>query len=101
MSRARLICCFFSLASSFGEVFVALDIKTLERVALKTMDLNENYEADLVTEIMMMKALVHANIVRYIDSCIVGDKLWVCDLARLIRKFDSISRLNFYLFGSW
>lgn len=62
---------------SFGEVFVALDIKTLERVALKTMDLNENYEADLVTEIMMMKALVHSNIVRYIDSCIVGDKLWL------------------------
>jgi len=62
---------------SFGEVFVALDIKTLERVALKTMDLNENYEADLATEIVMMKSLTHNNIVKYIDSCIVGDKLWL------------------------
>jgi len=62
---------------SFGEVFVALDIKTLERVALKTMDLNENYEDDLATEIIMMKALIHPNIVRYIDSCIVGEKLWL------------------------
>ena len=58
-------------------MYVALDIKTLERVALKTMDLNENYESDLVTEIVMMKALTHPNIVRYIDSFIVGDKLWV------------------------
>jgi serine/threonine protein kinase len=42
------------------------------------MDLNDNYEEDLVMEIAMMKTLTHPNIVKYIDSYIVKDKLWVC-----------------------
>lgn len=50
------------------------------------MDLNENYEADLATEIIMMKSLTHNNIVRYIDSCIVGDKLWVSQIKEKVKK---------------
>jgi serine/threonine protein kinase len=67
----------FSLFRTFGEVFCALDIRSLEKVAVKTMDLNDNYEEDLVMEIAMMKTLSHPNIVKYIDSYIVKDKLWV------------------------
>lgn len=62
---------------TFGEVFCALDIRSLEKVAVKTMDLNDNYEEDLVMEIAMMRTLSHTNIVKYIDSYIVKDRLWV------------------------
>eukprot|EP01126_Amoeba_proteus_P019671 TRINITY_DN2019_c0_g1_i4.p1 TRINITY_DN2019_c0_g1~~TRINITY_DN2019_c0_g1_i4.p1 ORF type:complete len:258 (+),score=56.45 TRINITY_DN2019_c0_g1_i4:841-1614(+) len=41
------------------------------------MNLVDSYEEDLVTEIAMMKTLSHPNIVKYIDSYIVEQKLWV------------------------
>lgn len=63
--------------STFGEVFSAMDIRTLDKAAIKTMSLADNYEEDLVTEVAMMKTLRHPNIVQYIDSFIVKDKLWV------------------------
>ena len=44
------------------------------------MDLGDNYEEDLVMEIAMMKTLFHVNIVKYIDSYIVKDELWVSQL---------------------
>ena len=62
---------------TFGEVYCALDIRTLEKAAVKTMNLDDNYEEDLITEIAMMKTLSHANIVKYIDSYIVKHQLWV------------------------
>lgn len=46
------------------------------------MDLNDNYEEDLVMEIAMMRTLSHPNIVKYIDSYIVKDRLWVCQGVR-------------------
>lgn len=36
---------------TFGEVFVGTDIRTLEKVAIKKMNLQDNYEEDVVTEI--------------------------------------------------
>jgi len=62
---------------TFGEVFVGLDIRTLEKVAIKKMNLKENYEEDLITEVDMMNSLRHPNIVKYISSYRVGDFLWV------------------------
>eukprot|EP01126_Amoeba_proteus_P019673 TRINITY_DN2019_c0_g1_i6.p1 TRINITY_DN2019_c0_g1~~TRINITY_DN2019_c0_g1_i6.p1 ORF type:complete len:497 (+),score=114.25 TRINITY_DN2019_c0_g1_i6:172-1491(+) len=64
-------------SGTFGEVFCSLDIRTLEKAAVKTMNLVDSYEEDLVTEIAMMKTLSHPNIVKYIDSYIVEQKLWV------------------------
>lgn len=62
---------------TFGEVFVGTDRRTLEKVAIKKMDLNDNYEEDLVTEIEMMQQSDHSNIVKYIDAYKWNDDLWV------------------------
>jgi len=64
-------------SGTFGKVYLYLDIRNFEKVAVKVMDLKENYEEDLVSEIEMMKTSPHPNIVRYIDSFIVKDKIWV------------------------
>jgi hypothetical protein len=62
---------------TFGEVFVATDMRTLEKVALKKMNLDDNYEEDLITEIQMMQTLKHQNIVDYIDAYKWKNDLWV------------------------
>jgi len=62
---------------SFGQVYVALDMRTLDRVAIKQMDLGENYEEDLIGEIAMMKSFKHPNIVTYLDSYKQDEQLWV------------------------
>jgi len=63
---------------TFGEVFVGLDIRSLEKVAIKKMNLEENYEDDLITEINMMATLAHPNIVKYIGAYKVNaNQLWV------------------------
>jgi len=56
---------------------VGLDIRSLEKVAIKKMNLKDNYEEDLITEVDMMNSLRHPNIVRYIASYKVGDFVWV------------------------
>eukprot|EP01125_Pyxidicula_operculata_P007318 TRINITY_DN2490_c0_g1_i1.p1 TRINITY_DN2490_c0_g1~~TRINITY_DN2490_c0_g1_i1.p1 ORF type:complete len:532 (+),score=103.86 TRINITY_DN2490_c0_g1_i1:77-1672(+) len=63
---------------SFGQVYVGLDMRTLERVAIKQMNLGDNYEEDIIGEIAMMKTLKHPNIVTYIDSFKHGEHLWIC-----------------------
>jgi serine/threonine protein kinase len=60
-----------------GEVFLATDSRTAERVAIKKMPLNNQNMKLLVTEIGIMKTSVHPNIVRYIDSFLVGETIWV------------------------
>lgn len=62
---------------TFGEVFVGTDRRSLDKVAIKKMDLNDNYEEDLITEIQMMQSSKHENIVRYMDSYKWGEDLWV------------------------
>uniref|UniRef100_A0A6B2LBC7 Protein kinase domain-containing protein n=1 Tax=Arcella intermedia TaxID=1963864 RepID=A0A6B2LBC7_9EUKA len=48
-----------------------------EKVAVKIMALDNNYEEDLITEIDMMNTLKHPNIVKYLSSYKVGNDLWV------------------------
>lgn len=63
---------------SFGSVYAAVDMNTLDQVAIKQMNLEENYEEDLIGEIAMMKTLKHPNIVTYCASYLVGeDQLWI------------------------
>lgn len=60
-------------------------------MAVKVMGLNgtsafglslmslDNYDEDLIGEIVMMKTLKHPNIVSYLDSFKYEDQLWACD----------------------
>jgi serine/threonine protein kinase len=54
-------------------------VNTLDQVAIKQMNIEDNYEEDLISEIGMMKTLKHPNIVRYLASFLVGSgQIWVC-----------------------
>jgi len=60
-----------------AEVFLATDQKTCQKVAVKKMKLNTSNIKDITTEISIMKTSIHPNIVNYIDSFIIEDRLWV------------------------
>lgn len=87
----------YSTVSAAGEVFVATNVHTGNKVALKKMALNDEsmevhsfggcllYDLSLtsrllkllITEILIMKTSKHPNIVEFIDSYIVKDQIWV------------------------
>jgi len=61
-----------------GEVFVANHVPTGMDVAIKKkISLASQNVQLLITEISIMKTSVHDNIVKYIDSYLVGEDLWV------------------------
>lgn len=61
-----------------GEVFVATNVKTGHKVAVKKMEINNENVKLLVTEIGIMKTSKHPNIVEYVDSYIVEEReMWV------------------------
>lgn len=60
-----------------GEVFLATEISSGRKVAIKKMSLNTQNIKLLTTEIQIMKTSKHQNIVDYIGSYIVDKKLWV------------------------
>lgn len=60
-----------------GEVYLATHSKTSEKIAIKIMPLNNQNMKLLVTEIGIMKTSSHPNIVKYIDSYLVGEHIWV------------------------
>eukprot|EP01111_Echinosteliopsis_oligospora_P000746 TRINITY_DN1087_c0_g2_i3.p1 TRINITY_DN1087_c0_g2~~TRINITY_DN1087_c0_g2_i3.p1 ORF type:complete len:490 (+),score=171.89 TRINITY_DN1087_c0_g2_i3:318-1787(+) len=81
-----------------GEVFVATNVKTGLKVAVKKMEINNENIKLLVTEIGIMKSSKHPNIVDYIASYIVDDReMWVvmeymgggC-LTDVLECFDSV-----------
>jgi len=60
-----------------GQVFVATYVETGEDVAIKKIEINPQNIPLLVTEIAIMKVSIHENIVKYFDSYLVEEKLWV------------------------
>jgi len=61
-----------------GEVFMATNVRSNKKVAVKKMEINAENIKLLITEIGIMKTSSHENIVDYMDSYIVEDKqLWV------------------------
>jgi serine/threonine protein kinase len=48
------------------------------QIAIKKMPLNAQNIKLLTSEIHIMKESTHPNVVRYLDSYRVEDKLWVC-----------------------
>jgi len=81
-----------------GEVFVATNVKTGTKVAVKKMEINNENIKLLVTEIGIMKTSEHPNIVEYVDSYVVEEReMWVvmefmgggC-LTDVLECFDSV-----------
>jgi len=60
-----------------GEIFLAVCRLDRRKVALKKMTLNQQNMRLMATEITIMKNSRHPNVVEYIDSYLVRDKLWV------------------------
>lgn len=60
-----------------GEVFLATDCRTGDKVAIKKMPLNSQNMKLLITEIGIMKTSTHPNIVKYFDSYLLGEQIWV------------------------
>lgn len=60
-----------------GEIFLATCKLDRRKVALKKMTLNQQNMRLMATEITIMKNSRHPNVVEYIDSYLVRDKLWV------------------------
>lgn len=61
-----------------GKVYYATDLKTMQKVAIKQIDITAQQKNDLIiNEIIVMKQNRHKNIVNYLDSFLVGKILWV------------------------
>jgi serine/threonine protein kinase len=60
-----------------GEVFLATDCRNKKKVVIKKLPLNKQNMELLTTEIGIMKTSVHPNIVKYIDSFLVQESIWV------------------------
>ncbi|KAG1401564.1 hypothetical protein G6F58_010720 [Rhizopus delemar] len=61
-----------------GSVYLANQMGTDNKVAVKRMDLSKQSRLDLiVNEIMIMKESHHGNIVNFLDSYLVQNDLWV------------------------
>ena len=58
-------------------MFLATDCRTNDKVAIKKMPLNSQNMKLLVTEIGIMKSSIHPNIVKYFDSYLISDQIWV------------------------
>lgn len=80
-----------------GEVYLAIDSRNNDKIAIKIMPLNNQNMKLLVTEIGIMKTSQHPNIVQYIDSYLVGENIWVvmeymgggC-LTEVLEQFDYV-----------
>jgi hypothetical protein len=81
-----------------GQVFVATQIRTGTKVAIKKMEINSENVKLLITEIGIMKTSNHPNVVKYYDAFVVNDnELWVvmefmgagC-LTDVLECFDSV-----------
>lgn len=63
-----------------GVVFIALDLKTEQKVAIKTIDLKNQSSKELIlNEIRVLKDFNHKNLVNFLDAYFIEDEnnLWV------------------------
>ncbi|XP_051641784.1 uncharacterized protein LOC127470375 [Manacus candei] len=78
---------------AFGTVFQGVDIATGGQVAIKKIFLRDrkNKRELVVTEVSLLSSMRHPNIIRYIDSYLFNDELWLvmeyvegCTLAAVV-----------------
>ncbi|XP_039238663.1 uncharacterized protein LOC113990269 isoform X4 [Pipra filicauda] len=64
---------------SCGRVFRGVDIDTGRQVAIKKMFLcKEKYAREIIlTEVSLLRCVRHPNIIRYIDSYVFNEELWI------------------------
>eukprot|EP01102_Stenamoeba_stenopodia_P008981 TRINITY_DN2631_c0_g1_i1.p1 TRINITY_DN2631_c0_g1~~TRINITY_DN2631_c0_g1_i1.p1 ORF type:complete len:494 (+),score=101.39 TRINITY_DN2631_c0_g1_i1:284-1765(+) len=62
---------------AFGEVYMAVDSRNEQRVAIKKMTMTPKNKKHLITEIHIQKSSHHPNIVQFLDGYLVDDQLWV------------------------
>jgi len=60
-----------------GEIFLTTRVGDTRKLAAKKMTLNQQNIALMTTEISIMKNSRHPNVVEYMESYLVRDKLWV------------------------
>lgn len=62
---------------SFGEVYLATDARTSNRVAIKKMTVTPRNTRYIVQEVMIQKESHHPNIVDFVACYLLGNELWV------------------------
>jgi serine/threonine protein kinase len=63
--------------SGFGTVFMAVDQKTKQKVAIKKLNIDNVNEDALAAEMGIMKNCAHDNIVKFLGGYYSTDRLWV------------------------
>ena len=68
----------WGLCSASGVLFTANQVGTTISVVIKQMDLDKQPKKELiVNEVLVMRALHHANIVNYVESFLFKNEIWI------------------------
>ncbi len=62
---------------SMGKVYVADSLQRKEKVAIKKVKLSPETLSHMITEIAILRGCTHGNVVQYIDSYVVDNRLWL------------------------
>jgi p21-activated kinase 1 len=68
----------WGLCSASGVLFIANQVGTTISVVIKQIDLDKQPRKELImNEVLVMRALNHANIVNYVESFLFKNEFWI------------------------